>query len=149
MHTHPSIRIFRSQTVTGAGHFLFLFLVLEGPLSEDTHSLDPALDKSGGPPPDFFFLPLFTIFHISFHLTFPSFFFLHIGILVIVAMSPNLDPFLQVRPPYPELPSDALIAYPWLSQFHIVNHIIANCLPHALFIAFLPGRLYLLSSLLP
>ena len=50
----------------GAGHS---FLVLEGPLSEDTHSLDPAPDKSGGPPPDFFFLffflsPLLAILHI-------------------------------------------------------------------------------------
>ena len=40
----------------GAGHS---FLVLEGPLSEDTHSLDPAPDKSGGPPPDFFSLFFF------------------------------------------------------------------------------------------
>ena len=45
----------------GAGHY---FLVLEGPLSGDTHSLDPAPDKSGGPPPDFFLAPFFTIFHI-------------------------------------------------------------------------------------
>ena len=37
----------------GAGHS---FLVLEEPLSEDTHSLDPAPDKSGGLPPDFFSL---------------------------------------------------------------------------------------------
>ena len=51
MHTYLSIRIFRSQTSMGAGHS---FLVLEGPLSEDTHSLDPAPDESGGPPPDFF-----------------------------------------------------------------------------------------------
>ena len=57
-HTYLSIQIFRLQTFMGAGHFFpffFLFLVLEGPLSEDTHSLDPAPDKSGGPPPEFFF----------------------------------------------------------------------------------------------
>ena len=93
----------------GAGHS---FLVLEGPLSEDTHSLDPAPDESGGPPPDFFLSPFFTIFHIFTFLFFssysPSFFwfFLHIGILVIIAMLPSLDSFLQVRLPHPELPRD-------------------------------------------
>ena len=90
----------------GAGHS---FLVLEGPLSEDTHSLEPTLDESGSPPPDFFLSPFFTIFHI-FTFLFSFFllpqFFLHIGILVIVAMSPSLDSFLQVRLPHPELPRD-------------------------------------------
>ena len=42
-------------------------------------------------------------------------------------MSPNLDSFLQVRLPYPELPSDAPTAYPWLSQFYIVHEVITNC----------------------
>ena len=89
----------------GAGHS---FLVLEEPLSEDTHSLDPAPDESGGPPSDFlkplfhnisyFYLPLF------FLLTPPIFF--NIGILIIITMSPSLDSFLQVRLPHPELPRD-------------------------------------------
>ena len=79
----------------GAGHS---FLVLEGPLSEDTHSLDPAPDKSGGPPPDFFKGPLFhniSYFYLPlFFLLTPPVFFLHIGILVIVAM---LSPCCEFR----------------------------------------------------
>ena len=56
----------------GAGHFFpggFFPIVLEGPLSEDTHSLDPAPDKSGGPTPEFFFAPfhIFTFFFPFFH----------------------------------------------------------------------------------
>ena len=90
----------------GAGHS---FLVLEGPLSEDTHSLDPAPDESGGPPPDFF-KPLFhniSYFYLPlFFLLTPPVFFLHIGMLIIVTMSPSLDSFLQVRLPHPELPCD-------------------------------------------
>ena len=88
----------------GAGHS---FLVLEGPLSEDTHSLDPAPDKSGGPPPDFFFFkPLFAIYiylPLFFLLTPPIsffflFFFLHIGILVIVAIAVIVKTSLDFLP---------------------------------------------------
>ena len=80
----------------------------------------------------FFFLqPLFSLSVSYFTSLLPQFFFflslLHIGILVIVAMSPNLDSFLQVRLPYPELPSDAPTAYPWLSQFYIVHEVITIC----------------------
>ena len=99
--------------------------------------------------PSFFLQPLFPL-SVSYLFLPPStVFFLHIGILVIVAMSSNLDPFLQVRLPYSELSSDALIADPWLPQLHIVNHIIVNYLFHALFIAPLSSYLHLLSSLLP
>ena len=69
----------------------------------------------------YFYLPLF------FLLTPPVFFFLHIRILVIVAMSPSLNSFLQVRLPHPGLPCDVPTAYPWLSQFYIVHDVIINC----------------------
>ena len=70
---------------------------------------------------------MFHIFTFLFSFLLLSQFSLHIGVLVIVAMSPNLDSFLQVRLPYPELPSDAPTAYPWLSQFYIVHEVITNC----------------------
>ena len=105
----------------GAGHS---FLVLEGPLSEDTHSLDPAPDKSGGPPPDFSFLLLFLSPFSAIYIYLPLFFlltppisffflfFLHIGILVIVTMPPSLVSFLQVRLPHPDLPRDVSHLWP-------------------------------------
>ena len=111
----------------GAGHS---FLVLEEPLSEDTHSLDPAPDKSGGSPPDFFFEALFSqhfIFlpssflssyspNLLFFPVFSFFFYLHIGILIIIAIAvivkTSLDLFLQVRLPYPELPHDVPHLWP-------------------------------------
>ena len=62
------------------------FLVLEGPLSEDTHPstlhrINPAVHHQ------FFFTAPLSPFVTQF------FIFLHIGILVIVAMSPNFDSF--------------------------------------------------------
>ena len=97
----------------GAGHS---FLVLEGPLSEDTHSLDPAPDKSGGPPPDFFLSPLLAILHIftflfSFFLLpqfFPFFFLLILYILESSSLShvakSRLLPASQASPSWTALP---------------------------------------------
>ena len=110
----------------------FFFLVLEGPLSGDTHpstlhQINPAVHHQ------IFFLlfflqPLFSLPVSYFYLP-PSiiFFFLHIGILVFVAMSSNLDSLLQIRLPHPGLPCDVPSAYPWLSQFYIVHDVIINC----------------------
>ena len=66
----------------GAGHS---FLVLEGPLSEDTHSLDPAPDKSGGPPPEFFFPFFFFFFEALF-----SQYFIFLPSSFLSSYSPNL-----------------------------------------------------------
>ena len=111
----------------------FFFLVLEGPLSGDTHPstlhrINPAVHhqifflKPSSHNISYFHLPLFFLLA-------PPFFFnsLHIGILVIVAMSPSPDSFLQVRLPHPGLPCDVPTAYPWLSQFYIVHDVIINC----------------------
>ena len=110
----------------------FFFLVLEGPLSGDTHPSTPhRINPAVHHQIYFFYSPSFPFLSHILPPSFHSFFFvlslLHIGILVIVAMSPNLDSFLQVRLPYPELPSDAPTAYPWLSQFYIVHEVITNC----------------------
>ena len=113
-------------------------MVLEGPLSGDTHPstphrINPAVHhqiffsfffQAPFPQYSIFLPPSFPSFFLFFSLFFGS---LHIGILVIVAMSPNLDSFLQIRLPHPGLPCDAPTAYPWLSQFYIVHDVIINC----------------------
>ena len=67
------------------GHLFFL--VLEGPLSGDTHPSTPHRINPAVHHQFFFLQPLFPLSVSQF------FFFLHIGILVIVAMSPNFDSF--------------------------------------------------------